>query len=206
MLAEGKRMNQSNQTKPNTIFQTRILAEIAVFSALSAVLYTVRPFTLPFGGSITLGSMVPVMWLSMRRGIRVGITAGVIFGIIALLIDALLVGVSNVIVNPLQAGLEYPLASGLLGLTGIFGGLFQRKTVGLALAGATLSVFLKFLVHYFAGVYVWWYVYAFPGGWGPYVRYIWPAIYNGSFLLVELIVSSIILSILIRRGTLNYRL
>jgi thiamine transporter ThiT len=76
----------------------------------------------------------------------------------------------------------------------------------LAIAGAALSVFLKFLVHYFAGVYIWWYVYAFPGEWGPYVRYIWPAVYNGSFLLVEFIVSSVILSILIRRGTLNYRL
>jgi thiamine transporter len=150
--------------------------------------------------------MVPVMWLSMRRGIRVGFIGGVIFGLIALLVDALLVGASNVIVNPIQAALEYPLASGLLGLTGVFASVFHKKTVRLAVAGAALSVFLKFLVHYFAGVYVWWYVYAFPGVWGPYVRYVYPAVYNGSFLLVEFSVSCVILSILIRRGTLNYRL
>ena len=56
-------MNQLEQNnrlqKSNTIFQTKILTEIAIFSALSAVLYILRPFTLPFGGAITLGSMVP---------------------------------------------------------------------------------------------------------------------------------------------------
>ena len=183
--------------KPNTIFQTKILAEIAVLSALSAVLYALRPFSLPYGGAVTLGSMVPVMWLSLRRGIRVGIVAGAIFGILALFIDVLLLGASSVVATPLQAVLEYPVASGLLGLTGIF----HRKTVSFAIAGAALSVFLKFLVHYFVGVFVWYYVYAFPA----YGQWVFPAVYNGSFLIVEFIVSSILLTILVKRGTLDYR-
>jgi thiamine transporter len=182
--------------KTNTIFQTKILTEIAIFSALSAVLYIPRPFTLPFGGAITLGSMVPVMWLSLRRGIRVGIIAGVIFGTLALFIDVLSLGASSVIVTPLQAVLEYPIASGLLGLTGIF----HRKTVNFAIAGAALSVFLKFLIHYFVGAFVWYYVYAFPA----YGQWVYPAIYNGSFLIVEFIISSILLAILVRRGTLDF--
>ncbi|HLN90136.1 MAG TPA: hypothetical protein VK253_08730, partial [Candidatus Binatia bacterium] len=64
----------SNQTrtdnipiKSNTIFQTKILTEIAVFSALSAVLYSIRIPILLWGASITLASMVPIMWLSLRR-------------------------------------------------------------------------------------------------------------------------------------------
>jgi thiamine transporter ThiT len=47
--------------RSKTGFQTEVLAEIIVFAALSAVLYVFRPFTLPFGGSITFGSMVPVV-------------------------------------------------------------------------------------------------------------------------------------------------
>ncbi len=193
ILAEGR-----NTQKENTIFETKILAEIIVFSALSAVLYTLRPFTLPYGGSVTLGSMVPTMWLSLRRGVRVGVVAGAVFGVLALLIDVLLLGASAVVATPVQAFLEYPIAFGLIGLTGIF----HRKTVKWALGGAALSVFLRFLVHYFVGVFVWYYVYSFP----EYGQFIWPAVYNGSFLSVEFLISAVLLAILVRRKTLDYRL
>jgi len=203
ILAEGKAMNETKPNiipkKPNTIFQTRILTEIIVFSALSAVLYAIRPFTLPFGGAVTLGSMVPTMWLSLRRGIRVGVLAGVVFGILSLFIDMLLLGASAIIATPLQAVLEYPIAFGLIGLTGIL----HRKTVSFALAGAGLSVSLRFLVHYFVGVFVWYYVYAFPPEYG---QYVWPAVYNGSFLIVEFIISAVLLAVLVRRRTLDYRI
>jgi thiamine transporter len=206
MLAEGKILNQSKSDniniKSNTIFQTKILAEIAVFSALSAVLYALRPFSLPYGGAVTLGSMVPTMWLSIRRGIRVGVIAGAIFGAIALLVDVLSLGASSVVATPIQAVFEYPVAFGLIGLTGFLTGIFHKKTVGLALAGAGIAVFLRFLVHYFAGVFVWYYVYAFPA----YGRWVFPAVYNGSFLIVEYIISAIVLTRLIKRGTLDYRL
>jgi|SRR5208283_2430036 len=206
MLAEGKILNQSKSDniniKSNTIFQTKILAEIAVFSALSAVLYALRPFSLPYGGAVTLGSMVPTMWLSIRRGIRVGVITGAIFGAIALFVDVLSLGASSVVATPIQAVFEYPVAFGLIGLTGFLTGVFHKKTVGLALAGAGIAVFLRFLVHYFAGVFVWYYVYAFPA----YGRWVFPAVYNGSFLIVEYIISAIVLTILIKRGTLDYRL
>lgn len=107
---------------------------------------------------MTLGSMVPSMWLSLRRGIRIGVVAGAVFGVLALFIDVLLLGASAVVATPVQAILEYPVAFGLIGLTG----LFHKKTVPAAIAGAALSVFFRFLVHYFAGVFVWYYVYAFP--------------------------------------------
>jgi thiamine transporter len=199
-----KTSNQSNKLyNSNTKFPTQIITEIAIFAALSAVLYSIRIFTLPYGGSITLASMVPVMWLSIRRGVRVGIITGTIFGGIALFIDVLYLGASAVVASPLQAVLEYPVALGLIGLTGLFTGLFQKKTVGLALVGASLAVFLRFLDHYFVGVFVWYYVYAFPSG---YDQWIWPAIYNGSFLIVEFIISAVVLVVLINRGTLDYRL
>jgi len=178
---------------------TRIFAEIVVFSALAAVLYAVRPFSLPFGGAITLGSMVPVMFLSLRRGIRVGVIAGAVFGALALPIDVVTLGASNIIVSPQQVFLEYPVAFGVLGLTGIF----HRKTVRFAIAGAAISVFVKFLIHYFVGVYVWYYVYAFPEGYG---QYVFPAVYNGIFLLVEFIISAVLLAVLVKRGTLDYAL
>lgn len=191
-------MQNTNQTKSNTKFPTKIVTEIALFSALSAVLYSIRIPILLWGASITLASMVPVMWLSLRRGVRVGVVAGAIFGAIALLIDVLYLGAAGAIATPIQAVFEYPFAFGLIGLTGIF----HRKTVNFALLGAGLAVFLRFLVHYFAGVFVWYYVYAFPA----YGKWIWPAVYNGSFLIVEYVISAVVLTVLIKRGTLDYRI
>ena len=179
--------------------KTKILAEIGVFSALGAVLYSVRPYTLPYGGSITLGSMVPIMYMSLRRGIRVGLIVGAIVGALALPIDVVSLGASSVVVSPQQVFLEYPVAFGLIGLTG----MFHRKTVPFAIGGAGISVFIRFLVHYFVGVYVWYYVYAFPAGYG---QYVWPAVYNGSFLLVEFIICAIILTVLVERHTIDYAL
>ncbi len=182
-----------------TSSDTKVLVEIIVFSALSAALYAVRPFTLPFGGSITLGSMVPVMWLSLRRGFRIGMITGAIFGCIALFEDLILVGAASIIATPLQAILEYPIAFGAIGLTG----LFRNKSAIVAVAGAGLSVFIRFLIHYFVGVFVWANVYSFPPEWG---LWLWPAVYNGSFLAVEFIICAILLFALVKKGTLQYRL
>ena len=178
-------------------FETRILAEIIVFAALSATLYTLRPFSLPYGGSVTLGSMVPVMWLSLRRGVRVGLVAGAIFGLAALPIDVILLPYSP-IANPVQVFLEYPIAFGIIGLTGVF----RNRSALIAVGGAALSVFIRFWIHYFVGVFVWSAVYEFPPEYG---LWLWPAIYNGSFLAVEFIVSAVLLYALVKKGTLNYR-
>jgi len=143
--------------------------------------------------------MVPVMWLAMRRGIRVGAISGVVFGILALFIDMLLVGAANIIASPVQVILEYPVAFGVLGITGFL----HKKTVGFAVAGVGVSLFVKFLIHYLVGAFIWVYVYAFPAEWG---QFLWPAVYNGSFLIVEFIISSILMALLVKRGTLEYQL
>jgi thiamine transporter len=189
MLAEEKNMNKSKQN-----FETKMLAEIIVFAALSAVLYIIRPFSLPYGGSITLGSMVPVMWLSLRRGIRVGFIAGAIFGLVALLIDVMLLPYSP-ITNPVQVVLEYPIAFGALGLAGIF----HKSSTAPAMVGVGISILAKFFLHFIAGIIFW--VWTVPEGWNPVA---WSAVYNGSFLLVEFISSAILMYILVKKRTLEY--
>ncbi|MCK4474393.1 energy-coupled thiamine transporter ThiT [Candidatus Bathyarchaeota archaeon] len=179
-----------------TSFEAKVLAEIIVFAALSAALYTIRPFSLPYGGSITLGSMVPVMWLSLRRGVRVGFFAGCIFGLAALIIDVMLLPYSP-ITNPVQVVLEYPIAFGALGLAGVF----HSRSTTIATLGVALSIFVKFLLHFIAGIVFW--VYTVPEGWNPVA---WSAVYNGSFLLVEFIISAVLMYILVKKKTLEYTL
>lgn len=68
--------------------------------------------------------------------------------------------------------------------------------------GLAISVFIKFLLHVIAGYIFWAYIYEFPSEWGM----LWPIIYNGSFLLVEFIISAILIFVLVKKGTLSFAL
>jgi thiamine transporter len=56
---------------------TILIAEIVTFVALATALSFIIVYTLPQGGSITAGSMVPIIWLALRRGPKIGLSAGV---------------------------------------------------------------------------------------------------------------------------------
>ena len=172
------------------IFPTRIIAEVVVVAALSAVLYTITlPFlTLPYGGAITAGSMIPVLWISLRRGVRVGLFAGVIFGLVALPIDSIRLPYSPIAPNPISVLLDYPIAFGVLGLAGLFK---TRPLVGVTVASLT-----KFLAHFTSGV-VFWAMFA------PIDPIAYSAIYNGSFMTGECIISMILMYILVKKKLLE---
>lgn len=96
-----------------TIFQTKIISEIVAIIALSAALSYVKVFSLPQGGSVTAGSMVPVIWLSLRRGPKIGLFACILYGLVQLMVEPF-------IYHPAQVLLDYPIAFGALGLAGFF--------------------------------------------------------------------------------------
>jgi thiamine transporter len=219
-----------------TKFEAKVIAEVATFAALSSALYAIRPFQLPYGGAITAGSMVPILWLSLRRGVKVGMFAGAIFGVVALEIDVLLLPYSP-ITNPVQVLLEYPLAFGLIGVAGFFRNppstmqalreqvdkiktrMVDKKKASpediselshrvamvenefmsvQALVGTGIALLLRFFVHFYAGIFFWWW--SVPPGWNVAA---WSAVYNGSFLTGEFIISAILIYLLVRKGTLK---
>jgi thiamine transporter len=165
-----------NGTRTNT----RELAEIAVTVALSVVLNYIKIYQLPWGGSITLGSMVPIMLLAYRRGVKVGIMAGIVFGLVQMALE-------GYIYYPLQIILDYPLAFACLGLAG----LFKKQP----LIGIVVALTSRFLSHFISGV-VFFAEYA-PPEMGPYI---YSAIYNGSYVLGEMVISGIIIYLLWKRA------
>jgi thiamine transporter len=163
--------------------RTRILAETIIFVALATALSFVVVYVMPQGGSITAGSMVPLIWLSLRRGPKVGIAAGILYGAIQFVI-------LPYAVDPVQVLLDYPLAFGVLGLAGFF-----KK---LPLVGATVAIAGRFIMHFVSGVVYWAPLYA------PNLNpYIYSSVYNASYLLPELIVTGIIIFALQRSRVLN---
>jgi thiamine transporter len=182
ILAEGKQTNNTT-IKPKTEYRTQILAEIAIFTALSTALSLITFVVFPQGGSVTAGSMVPMVWLALRRGPKIGIFAGVVYGLVQL-------AILPQIYYPLQILLDYPLAFGCLGLAGFF-----KKY---ALAGVAVAVGGRFVMHLISGA-VFFAEFA-PEGMNPWV---YSTIYNGSYMLPELVISMFFIYLLQRSKVLK---
>ena len=163
--------------------QTKIIAEIVVVVSLSYALNLIVLFRMPQGGSVSVVSMVPILWLALRRGTKIGVLAGVIFGLVDMMPQPF-------VVHPVQFLLDYPLAFGSLGLAG----LFQKHPI----AGVVTGIFGRFVCHFVSGM-VFFAMYA-PSGMNPAV---YSAIYNGSYLVVELVFSIVIMYVLVRRGVVS---
>ncbi len=165
--------------------ETKILAEGTVIIALTAILKDFLPpiYHLPQGGSISVAGMVPLLWFSLRRGPRAGIEASAVYGLVNM-------AIGGYIDNPIQAVVDYPIAFGALGLAG----LFKKYPV----LGVGVGIFGRFLAHFASGVLFFW-MYA-PPEMNPIV---YSAVYNGSYLLVEFIISAIIIYIVAKRGLLD---
>ena len=170
--------------EPSTPRRTdiRVLAESAVMVALASVLYIIKIFTLPQGGSITLGSMVPILVLSFRRGPKVGVLAGIVFSFFVLYYEPF-------VYNPIQFLLDYPLAFGSLGLAGFF----RRQP----LVGVGTGIGARFVCHFLSGL-VFFASFA-PVGESPAL---YSAIYNASYLIPEFVISAGAIYLLQRRNVL----
>jgi thiamine transporter len=151
--------------------------------ALALVLYQIKLFHMPQGGSVTAGSMVPILILSLRRGYRLGIITGILYGVLRILIG-------GEIYYPVQVLLDYPVAFGLLG----FAGFFITKPI----YGVVAGIGGRFIAHLLSGA-IFFGEYA-PPGQSPWV---YSAIYNGSYLIPELVVSAILTYLLVKKGILE---
>lgn len=155
---------------------TRMITHIGLALALAAVLHAVRIYHLPQGGSITLGSMIPILLIALYYGAEVGYLTGFLYGMINLIQDPF-------ILHPVQVLFDYPLPFMALGLTGYFK---ERMMLG-----TTIAVFGRFICHFLSGV-VFFANYA-PPGMSPYL---YSLVFNGSYLVPELVICLLIMRVL----------
>lgn len=179
----------------------RVLAEAIVMVALSSVLFMVKIFTFPQGGEITLGSMAPIILLSLRRGPKVGVFAGVVFGMIVLYLEPFIWNV------PWQVLLDYPLAFGALGLSGLVSywpgkregaSSLKSRSLVVPLFGPVIGIGGRFICHFASGIIF--FSSEAPAGESPAL---YSALYNGAFLLPEFVITEFILFLLLQRNILN---
>jgi thiamine transporter len=163
---------------------TKVLAEGTVIIALTVILKDILPpiYQMPQGGSVSVAGMVPLIWFALRRGSRAGVEAGAVYGLVHMALH-------GYIIDPVQAIIGYPIAFGALGLAGMF-----RKY---PLVGVAVAILGRFLAHFVEGV---WFFWIYAQGMNPIV---YSAIYNGGYLLVEFVISTIVIYILDKRKLLD---
>lgn len=162
----------------------------AAMIALGTVLSFAKIFELPLGGSVTLCSMLPVMLVSYFCGIKWGLVSSTIFASIQALISLGEVMSWGLSVSAVVACmlLDYILAYAILGIAGIFkksGVSTASHCVRFAL-GMLIAVVIRFICHFISGVVLFSSWAAFEPAW------VYSIVYNGSFLLPDLILCVIV--------------
>lgn len=134
--------------------KTLTLVEGAVMVALATVLSFIRVYKLPWGGSITLLSMLPIAVFSIKHGVAKGLGAAFVFSLIQF-------------------------------IQGITDGLFGW------IAGTMIAVFLRFVCHFISGVVIWKSFGALWDGFSTDNSVLYSLLYNGSYMLPEMIFTAI---------------
>ena len=158
----------------------------AISIALGTVLSYIKLYQFPFGGSITLFSMLIICLPGYWFGLEAGLMTGFAHGILQLIIDPF-------VIHPVQLLMDYPLAFGSLGLSGLFSNSKNGLPKGM-IAGVAGRWFFSSLSGYlFFKEYAW-------DGWHPLP---YSFTYNGIYIFTETALTLIILAIPYVRNALS---
>lgn len=150
----------------------------AMAIALGTVLSNLKLFHFPTGGSITLLSMLVICLPGYFFGLGAGLMSGIAYGILQLMIDPY-------VLYPTQLVIDYLLAFGALGLSGIFSnskfGLIKGYIAGIL--GRYVFVVISGWI--FFGAYAW-------EGWAPLP---YSLAYNAIYIFSEAAITIIILAV-----------
>ena len=198
--------------------KTKRLTESAMLLALAIVLELVSKMVIPempFGGQVTLVSMLPVVLISYRHGVKWGLVSGFCYALLEMVIGAKTVaaafqpgyfGDGAMIGNAmLMCLLDYVLAFTVLGLGGIFRDKIQNKGMAL-MCGSLAALGARYLAHILSGYILfsgwaeWFFTQdGFPA-WGAglveslspaVLGWVYSIVYNGMYMVPELILTAI---------------
>ena len=159
----------------------RALTEGAVFVALAWLLGYLKLFELPQGGSINL-AMLPIFIYCARWGFGPGMLASFVYSLLKLFLDSAYAWGWQSMLG------DYIIAFTVLGLAG----LFYKQYHGFFI-GTVVGCLARFLVHYLVGVWVWGeYMPENFFGMTMTTPWFYSFLYNGSFIVVDMILCLVI--------------
>ncbi len=170
------------------------MAEIAIFASIGFILDLLASLYSGFfvnGGSISF-AMIAVVILAYRRGSVAGICCGLIMGLLDLT-DGFYTYAETWYESILQIGMDYIFTYMIIGIVALAKPLIKRINYVIVITLSTIvGGLLKFLFHFLSGILYW---PEFPGQ--PILeRCVYSLLYNGSYMLPSIILSSIVISIM----------
>ena len=159
------------------------LVVCALMLALAFVLSLVKVWEMPFGGSVTLFSMLPICFVAVKYGAAWGLGTAFCFSWLQIFQGQVFSWglTSGMLVASIC--LDYIVAFTVLGLAGIF----RRKGRAGMIVGTALVCALRFAVHFISGVVLWANYEQFVAFGTSWVNHPWlySLCYNGAFMLPE---------------------
>ena len=199
--------------------KTKRLTESAMLIAVAVVLELVSKMfipEMPFGGQVTLVSMLPVVLISYRHGVKWGLVAGLGYALIEMVIGAKTVaaafqpgyfGDGTMILNALiMCVLDYLVAFTALGLGGAFRNRTENPGLGLCL-GSVLALSARYVSHIasgyilFSGWAEWFFTQEGFPAWGAslvaslspdMLGLVYSVVYNGMYMVPEIILTAVV--------------
>ena len=198
--------------KTKRITESAMLLAVAIVLEFMAKLFIPE---LPFGGQITIVSMLPVVLISYRHGLKWGFVASLTYSLLEMAIGMKTVsaaflpgyfGDGAMIANALlMCALDYVLAFSVLGLGGIFRNRIKNAGMGL-MCGSLVALGARYLCHIASGFilfssYAEWFFTqeGFPV-WGAQLvsaldptvlGLVYSAVYNGMYMVPEIILTAL---------------
>ena len=193
---------------------TQKMVKTAVMLAVATILSVITVFKLPFGGSITPASMMPVIIIAYIYGVKWGLFSAFVYSILQMLtgmdvVSALFMpGDSQMLIwQAISVCLiDYVLAYMMLGFAGVFKGKIKSDEAAICV-GTVFSMFLTYVMHIISG-------FIFYGAWaewfftqegfysfgatimekfsGGMLSFIYSVIYNGLYMIPEIIITAVI--------------
>ena len=160
---------------------TKQLVFCAMALALAFITSYIKIFNMPWGGSVTLCSMLFIVLVGNWYGPKAGVLVGLVFGILQFIQEPY-------VLSFFQVCCDYILAFAALGVAGFF----AKNRNGLV-TGYIVAVIARGAFHALGG-YLYWMDYM-PENFPKALTSLYPILYNYSYLLAEGVITVIIISI-----------
>ena len=181
----------SGKSSGGSKMSARVMSEGAMMIALATVLSMIKIWEMPFGGSVTLFSMLPIVLMSYRHGTKWGLLTAFVHSLLQLIMGIKNVGYCATLGAQVACILlDYVLAFSVLGLAEAIGKPIKNRAAGVCVGTAVVCA-LRFACHFLSGIYLW----------GSYKEYYdWAAsmptwlyslVYNGNYMLPETVITVI---------------
>ena len=197
------------------------LVESALMIALGIVLELVSKMIIPempFGGQVTIVSMLPVILVSWKYGIAKGLVTGFVYSLIEMMLGAKTISAAFLPVEEdglgiwgaiLMLVLDYIVAYTVLGLASMYKKAIKKNWLSLALGAFTVLV-LRYASHIASGYILygawaeWFFTQEGFYSWGQTIlnkfsgnmlSLVYSVIYNGFYMIPEIIITTIVAAV-----------